>query len=184
MDGADVCRTSRRPPDVISDLAILDPRWRGRKWRHPGPGARFSTPIAARGAKWRPFRFRSPSWMTSFAGTGNEVIQDGDRKRKGRHFAPRAAMGVEKRALYYYYTVEGSNLGWAHSTYQIRLLEICVSTSCGQVYKMSNDSQAMRDHSTIWLLHSGIQVTSTLEWMPEDLVDGNSTLFQVMALCY
>ena len=102
MDGADVCRTSRRPPDVISDLAILDPRWRGRKWRHPGPGARFSTPIAARGAKWRPFRFRSPSWMTSFAGTGNEVIQDGDRKRKCRHFAPRAAMGVEKRALYYF----------------------------------------------------------------------------------
>ena len=103
MDGADVCRTSRRPPDVISDLAILDPRWRGRKWRHPGPGARFSTPIAARGAKWRPFRFRSPSWMTSFAGTGNEVIQDGDRKRKGRHFAPRSAMVVEKRALYYSY---------------------------------------------------------------------------------
>ena len=102
MDGADVCRTSRRHPDVISALAILDPRWRGRKWRHPGPGARFSIPIAARGAKWRPFRFRSPSWMTSFAGTGNEVIQDGDRKRKGRHFAPRAAMGIEKRALYYY----------------------------------------------------------------------------------
>ena len=105
MDGADVCRRSRRPPDVISDLAILDPRWRGRKWRHPGPGASFSTPIAARGAKWRPFRFRSPSWMTSFAGTGNEVIQDGDRKRKGRHFAPRAAMGVEKLALYYCFDV-------------------------------------------------------------------------------
>ena len=51
MDGADVCRTSsrasRRPPDVISTVAILDPRWRGRKWRHPGPGARFSTPIVA-----------------------------------------------------------------------------------------------------------------------------------------
>ena len=46
MDGADVCRTSRRPPDVISTVAILDPRWRGRKWRHPGPGARFSIPIA------------------------------------------------------------------------------------------------------------------------------------------
>ena len=51
MDGAAVCRTSsrasRRPPDVISTVAILDPRWRGRKWRHPGPGARFSTPIVA-----------------------------------------------------------------------------------------------------------------------------------------
>ena len=51
MDGADVCRTSsrasRRPLDVISTVAILDPRWRGRKWRHPGPGASFSTPIVA-----------------------------------------------------------------------------------------------------------------------------------------
>ena len=45
-----------------------------------------------------PFRFRSPSWMTSFPVPTNEVIQDGDRKRKGRHFAPRTAMGVEKRA--------------------------------------------------------------------------------------
>ena len=35
------------------------------------------------------------------AGTGNEVIQDGDRKRKGRHFPPPSTMGVEKRALYY-----------------------------------------------------------------------------------
>ena len=51
MDGADVCRTSsrasRRPPDVISAVAILDPRWRRRKWRHPGPGAGFSSPIVA-----------------------------------------------------------------------------------------------------------------------------------------
>ena len=49
MDGADVWRTSswasRHPPDVISAVAILDPRWRRRKWRHPGPGAGFSTPI-------------------------------------------------------------------------------------------------------------------------------------------
>ena len=51
MDEADVCRTSsrasRRPLDVISTVAILDPRWRGRKWRHPGPGAAFSSPIVA-----------------------------------------------------------------------------------------------------------------------------------------
>ena len=50
MDGADVCRTSsrasRRPPYIISTVAILDPRWLRRKWRHPGPGAGFSTPIA------------------------------------------------------------------------------------------------------------------------------------------
>ena len=51
MDEADVCRTSsrasRRPLDVISTVAILDPRWRGRKWRHPGPGAVLSSPIVA-----------------------------------------------------------------------------------------------------------------------------------------
>ena len=105
MDGADVCRTSsrasRRPPDVISTAAILNPRWRRRKWRHPGPGARFSIPVVEGGGKWRPFRFRSPSWVTSFAGTGNEVTQDGDRKRKGRHFPPPSTIGIEKRALYY-----------------------------------------------------------------------------------
>ena len=107
MDGADVCRTSsrasRRPPDVISTIAILNPRWRRRKWRHPGPGARFSIPIEEWGGKWRPFRFRSPSWVTSFVGTGNEVIQDGRRKRKGRHFPPHSSMGIEKRALYYWW---------------------------------------------------------------------------------
>ena len=112
--GADVCRTSswasRRPPDVISTVATLDPRWRRRKWRHPGPGAGFSSPVVEGGGKWRPFRFRSPSWVTSFAGTGNEVIQDGDRKRKGRHFPPPSTMGLEKPALYYWSTAaNGSN---------------------------------------------------------------------------
>ena len=34
-------------------------------------------------------------------GTENEVIQDGRRKRKGRHLAPHSSMGVEKAALYY-----------------------------------------------------------------------------------
>ena len=71
MDGADVCRTSsrasRRPPDVIAAVAILDSRWRRRKWHQPRPGAAFSTPIEEWGARWRPFRFRRPSWMTSFA---------------------------------------------------------------------------------------------------------------------
>ena len=109
MDGADVCRTSsrasRRPPDVISTAAILNPRWRRRKWRHPGPGARFSIPVVEGGGKWRPFRFRSPSWVTSFAGTGNEVTQDGDRKRKGRHFPPPSTIGIEKRALYYFHVI-------------------------------------------------------------------------------
>ena len=71
MDGADVCRTSSRaswrPPDVTCGAATLDQRWRRRKWRQPRPGAAFSTPIEEWGARWRPFRFRRPSWMTSFA---------------------------------------------------------------------------------------------------------------------
>ena len=48
----------------------------------------FFDPHCGGGGKWRPFRFRPPSWMTSFPGSGNEVIQDGGRKRKGRHFPP------------------------------------------------------------------------------------------------
>ena len=49
MDGADVCgtssRASRRPPNVTCGAAILDPRWRRRKWHQPGLGASFSIPI-------------------------------------------------------------------------------------------------------------------------------------------
>ena len=56
----------------------------------------FFEPYCGGGGRWRPFRFRSPSWMTSFAGTGNEVIQDGDRKRKGRHLAPPPQWGSKK----------------------------------------------------------------------------------------
>ena len=56
----------------------------------------FFDPCCGGGAKWRPFRFRPPSWMTSFAGTGNEVIQDGGRKRKGRHLAPPPQWGSKK----------------------------------------------------------------------------------------
>ena len=48
MDGAYVCRTSsrasRRPPDVIAAVAILDSRWRRRKWHQPGLGVLFSIP--------------------------------------------------------------------------------------------------------------------------------------------
>ena len=48
----------------------------------------FFDPYRGGGGKWRPSRFRPPSWMISFPGSGNEVIQDGGRKRKGRHFPP------------------------------------------------------------------------------------------------
>ena len=36
--------------------------------------------------------------MTSFPVPANEVTQDGDRKRKGRHFPPPSTTGIEKRA--------------------------------------------------------------------------------------
>ena len=105
MDGADVCgtssRASRRPPDVISAVAILDPRWRRRKWRHPGPGAVFSTPIAAAAQDGGP------------SASGRHLGWPHLRNRKWGH--PRwrpeaegppscaaAALGVEKTALYYY----------------------------------------------------------------------------------
>ena len=38
-------------------------------------------------------------------GSANEVIQDGRRKRKGRHLAPHSSIGVEKAA---------PGLGWRH----------------------------------------------------------------------
>ena len=45
-------------------------------------------PHCGGGGKWPPFRFWPPFWMTSFpvSGSGNEVIQDGGRKRKGGYF--------------------------------------------------------------------------------------------------
>ena len=55
-------------------------------------------PHCGGGARWRPFRLRPPSWMTSFPEpeTGNEVIQDGGRKRKGRHLAPPPQWGSKR----------------------------------------------------------------------------------------
>ena len=115
MDGADVCgtssRASRRPPDVISAVAILDPRWRRRKWRHPGPGAVFSTPIAAaaqdggppasgRHLGWPHLRNRKwghPRWRP---------------EAEGPPSCAAAAMGVEKTALYYWRRRWGICMEW------------------------------------------------------------------------
>ena len=38
-------RASWRPPNVTCGAAILDSRWRRRKWRQPGLGVLFSIPI-------------------------------------------------------------------------------------------------------------------------------------------
>ena len=108
MDGADVCitssRASRRPPDVFSTAAILDSRWWCRKWRHPEPGASFSIPIAAAAQDGGPSASgRHLGWPR----TGNEVIQDGDRKRKGRHLAPPPQWGSKNSP----YTTPGMHHG-------------------------------------------------------------------------
>ena len=96
MDGADVWRTSswasRRPPDVISGVAILDPRWRRRKWRHPGPGAGFSTPIAAAAQDGGPSasgrhlgwpHLREPKMRSSKMATGSGRAAILRRRRNG-----------------------------------------------------------------------------------------------------
>ena len=132
MDGADVCgtssRASRRPPDVISAVAILDPRWRRRKWRHPGPGAVFSTPIAAAAQDGGP------------SASGRHLGWPHLRNRKWGH--PRwrpeaegppscaaAAMGVEKTALYY---SDDNTLQWFHKAKasQITIISTVCSALC------------------------------------------------------
>ena len=50
-------------------------------------------------------------------GTENEVIQDGRRKRKGRHLAPHSSMGVEKAALYYWHPHMPYSLRYTYSVY-------------------------------------------------------------------
>ena len=43
------------------------PIWRYQQWRHPRHGAVFFAPhCGGGGARWRPFHFGPPSWMTSF----------------------------------------------------------------------------------------------------------------------
>ena len=51
-------------------------------------------------------------------GSANEVIQDGRRKRKGRHLAPHSSIGVEKAA---------PGLGWCH--FRRRHLESKMATA-------------------------------------------------------
>ena len=104
MDGADVCRTSsrssRRPPNVTCGAAILDSRWRRRKWRQPGLGVLFSTPIegevqnggptaSGHHLGWPHFRFRKwghPRWRP---------------EAEGPPFCTSPSMGIEKSTLYY-----------------------------------------------------------------------------------
>ena len=92
--------------DVISGAAILDQRKRRRKWRHPRPGVGLWVPNEAevqddnpspygRHVGWPLFRFLCVLCNFRRTGSGNEVIQDGDRKRKGRQLAPQPHCGLK-----------------------------------------------------------------------------------------
>ena len=74
---------------------VIDPRWRHRVWRFPRPGRFFRSPLPCAvqngGSSASGYHLGWPD-----SGTRDEVIQDGDRKRKGRHFAPRTQWGSKK----------------------------------------------------------------------------------------
>ena len=60
----------------------------------------FFDPHCGGGARWRPFRFRPPSWMTSFPVRGHPRWRP---EAEGPPSCAAAAMGIEKLALYYLY---------------------------------------------------------------------------------
>ena len=59
----------------------------------------FLDPHWGRGGKWRPFRFRSPSWMTSFRKWGHPRWRP---EAEGPPFSTSTSMGVQKTSLYYF----------------------------------------------------------------------------------
>ena len=70
--------------------------------RHLGSAAssigRVFRPLWGGGGKWRPFRFRSPSWMTSFPVSCKWVHPRWRPEAEGPPFSTSTSMGVEKRA--------------------------------------------------------------------------------------
>ena len=116
------------------------PRWRRRKWRQPGLGESFSTPPPLRRrrkmARWRPFRCRSPSWMTSFAEPEMRLSKMATGSGKAAILRLRLN-GVEKLSLYY---------SWL--THWGRVTHICVSklTIIGSDNGLSPD----RRQAIIW----------------------------------
>ena len=88
----------------------------------PKTWGEFFDPHCGGGGKWRPFRFRSPSWMTSFPGSGNEVIQDGGRKRKGRHFPPPPQWGSKNSPYTTYLAIHRFNKTGVINGFQTSLI--------------------------------------------------------------
>ena len=140
MDGADVCRTSsrasRRPPNVTCGAAILDSRWRRRKWRQPGLGVLFSIPIegevqnggstaSGHHLGWPHFRFRKwghPRWRP---------------EAEGPPFCTSPSMGIEKKYLYYLRTLDVSNR-WFETTWGSSDIAVMYIRSCVFVLLLQN----------------------------------------------
>ena len=59
----------------------------------------FFDPYCGGGGKWRPFRFRSPSWMTSNWKWGHPRWRP---EAEGPPFSSTSTIGIEKLALYYW----------------------------------------------------------------------------------
>ena len=74
----------RHLEDVFTGVPTSSRRhfWRRHQWRQPGLGESFSPPVEAEAQDG------GPSAAGRHLGTRNEVIQDGNRKRKSRHLAP------------------------------------------------------------------------------------------------
>ena len=84
-------------PDVLQTLFVAPPSWMTpSKMAAPEMtstktwGGLFD-PYCGGGGKWRPFRFRSPSWMTSFPERGHQRWWP---EAEGPPFS--AAIGIEK----------------------------------------------------------------------------------------
>ena len=93
-------RASRRPPNVTCGAAILDSRWRRRKWRQPGLGVLFSIPIEGE------VQNGGPSASGGHLGLPHLRNRKWGHPRwrpeaKGPPFCTSPSIGIEKSTLYY-----------------------------------------------------------------------------------
>ena len=70
---------------------------------------------------------------------------------------------------------DGENVMWVPESYQYQL-NVPGSYGC--------DSECVDFKHNFRVIFSNIWINSTIEWMPEDIVDCKSTLVQVMAWCH
>ena len=96
-------------------------------------------PYCGGGGKWRPFRFRPPSWMTSFPNLewGHPRWRP---EAEGPPFSAAAAMGVEKFSLYYCCCLTTSS----HHLNQYSMLQPCIHiVNFGLIYSKIHYGKTM-----------------------------------------